>query len=61
MLRPYGLYREHMGAKTQRYVLFKLCFWVLSQHQRTKIMPPPPPVFRLHPHASMGLQPSIFE
>ena len=44
MLRPYGLYREHMGAKTQRYVLFKLCFWVLSQHLRTKIMGLPPGV-----------------
>ena len=38
MLRPYGLYREHMVAKTQRYVLFKLCF------QPTKIMGLPPGV-----------------
>ena len=42
MLRPNGLYREHMRAKTQRYVLFKLCFLVLSQHQPTKIMGLPP-------------------
>ena len=42
MLRPYGLYGEHMGAETQRYTLFKLCFFVLSEHQRTKIMGPPP-------------------
>ena len=60
MLRPYGLYREHMGAKTQRYVLFKLCFWVLSQHQPTKIMGLPP-MFQLHAHAFVRLQPSIFE
>ena len=44
MLRPYGLYREHIRAKTQRYVLFKLCFWVPSQHQPTKIMGLPPSV-----------------
>ena len=44
MLQPYGLYREHMGAKTQRYVLFELCFLVLSQHQPTKIMGLPPGV-----------------
>ena len=31
-----------MGVKTQRYVLFKLCFWVLSQHRPTKIMGLPP-------------------
>ena len=41
MLQPYGLYREHIGANTQRYKLFKLCFLVLSQHQPTKIMGPP--------------------
>ena len=35
MIRPYDLYKEHMGAKTQRYVLFKLCFLVLSQHLPT--------------------------
>ena len=44
MLRSYGLYREHMRAKTQRYVLFKLCFLVLSQHRPTKIMGLPPSV-----------------
>ena len=44
MLRPYGLYREHIGAKTQRYKLFKLCFLVPSQHQPTKIMGLPPRV-----------------
>ena len=46
MLRPYGLCREHNRAKTQRYVLFKLCFLVLSQRHPTKIMglPPPPGV-----------------
>ena len=43
MLRPCGVYREHIGAKTQRYKLFELCFLVLSQDQPTKIMPPPPP------------------
>ena len=34
MLRPYGLYREHIGAKTQRYKRFKL----LLQPQPTKLM-----------------------
>ena len=55
MLRPYGLYKEHLGAKTQRYLLFKLCFLVLSQHLPTKIMGLPQ-VFGLHPHVSVGLQ-----
>ena len=52
MLRPYGLYREHIGANTQRYKLFKLCFLVLSQHQPTKIMGLPHCV----PVASLGFR-----
>ena len=30
MLRPYGLYREHIGANTTRCKIFKLRFLVLS-------------------------------
>ena len=61
MLRPYGLYREHIGAKTQRYELFKVCFFWCCHNTSLPKSWVSPPVFRLNPYASVGLQPSIFE
>ena len=44
MLRPYGLYREHIGRKLKDTSVLSCVFLVLSQHEPTKIMGLPPGV-----------------
>ena len=61
MLHPYGLYREHIGVKLKDTSILTCVFWCCHNTSLPKSWPPPPPVFRLHPYASVGLQPSIFE